>query len=150
MKPLKDTPSPLSEVAGSSDTSSRRPVVFFVDDDDGARTATSRLLREHGYEVLEAASAEEAGRLMDGFTDAIDVLLMDIVLPDGWGATLAHRLRASHPEMAVVYTTGHAVNDPVLSGALNDAPFVVRKPFTVPGILEVLREARRRGIREDD
>jgi DNA-binding NtrC family response regulator len=150
MKPLKDTPSPQAEVAASSDMPSRRPVVFFVDDDEGARAATSRLLRDHGYEVLEAASAEEAGRFIDGFTDPIDVLLMDIVLPDGWGATLAHRLRESHPEMAVVYTTGHAVNDPVLSGALNDAPFVVRKPFTVTEMLEVLREARRTGLREGD
>jgi len=116
-------------------------VIFFVDDDDGVRTVTSKILRRHGFQVLEAASAEEAGRFMEGLTEPIDVLLMDVVLPDGWGATLAQRLRELHPEMAVVYTTGYATADPVLSSALNDAPYVLRKPFTSEELIDVVRRA---------
>jgi len=120
---------------------SRPPVVFFVDDDDGVRTVTAKILRRHGFQVLEAASAEEASRFMEGLTEPIDVLLMDIVLPDGWGGTLAQRLREMHPEMAVVYTTGYAASDPVLSSALRDAPYVLRKPFTSEELMDVVRRA---------
>ncbi|HSM61077.1 MAG TPA: response regulator [Longimicrobiales bacterium] len=111
------------------DAETNTSVVFFVDDDDGVRGVYSSILRKRGYKVLEAASAEEAGRLSEVFTDGIDVLLMDVNLPDGWGATLAQRLRETHPEMVVVFTTGFADVDPILSSALADAEHVLRKPF---------------------
>ena len=119
----------------------RNPVVFFVDDEAGIRGSFSTLMRRRGFQVLEAASAEEAGRLIEIFHDPIDVLLMDINLPDGWGGTLAQALLEEHPEMVVVYTTGYASEDPILSGALNDAPYVLRKPFTSEELLNMLWEA---------
>ena len=85
---------------------SRPPVVFFVDDEEGIRSIWSLVMREHGYEVIEAGFAEEAASRIETVRGPIDVLLMDINLPDGWGASVAQRLRESHPEMTVVYTTG--------------------------------------------
>ena len=118
------------------------PVVFFVDDEDGVRRASAKVLKKNGYEVLQAGSAEEALQLIEAFEDPIDVLLMDINLPDGWGGTVAQRLVESHPEMVVVYTTGFADSDPILSSALNDAPYVLRKPFSSADLLQVLQDAR--------
>ena len=43
--------------------------------------------------------------------------------------------------MTVIYTTGYADQDPILSGALNDAPFVLRKPFSSEELLELIRRA---------
>jgi|GEM_PF-1226373 len=134
---------PMSEAQmeqGSAAPSSP-PVVFFVDDDDQLRWTTATILRKHDFEVLEAATAEEAVIRVEAFTRRIDVLLMDINLPDGWGATVAQRLSEIHPEMAVVYTTGFAETDPILSGGLNDAPYVLRKPFTAHDLLTVLEDA---------
>ena len=119
----------------------RAPVVFFVDDEPGIRGSFATLMRRRGFKVLEAGSAEEAGRLIEIYRDPIDVLLMDINLPDGWGATLAQALLEEHPEMTVIYTTGYADQDPILSGALNDAPFVLRKPFSSEELLELIRRA---------
>jgi CheY-like chemotaxis protein len=120
---------------------SRRPVVFFVDDEEGIRGIWSLVLREHGYEVVEAGSAEEAAARIETMRERIDVLLMDINLPDGWGASVAQRLRESHPEMTVVYTTGYAATDPILSGGLGDAPFVIRKPSPTEELLRVIAAA---------
>jgi DNA-binding NtrC family response regulator len=126
---------------GRAQTEGRVPVVFFVDDEAGIRGSFSTLMRRRGFQVLEAGSAEEAGRLIEIYRDPIDVLLMDINLPDGWGATLAQALLEEHPEMTVIYTTGYADEDPILSGALNDAPFVLRKPFSSEELLELIRRA---------
>jgi DNA-binding NtrC family response regulator len=120
---------------------SEAPVVFFVDDDDSVRSVYSTVMRKHGVRVLEAASAEEAGRLVEIFSEPIDVLLMDVNLPDGWGSSVAQRLSESHPEMVVVYTTGFADTDPILSGALKDAPFVLRKPFSSTELLNTIERA---------
>ncbi len=125
----------------SRDQSRRQAVVFFVDDDDSVRGVYAAILRKNGMKVLEAASAEEANRMAEAFTDAIDVLLMDIHLPDGWGASLAQTLAEIHSEMKVVYTTGFADSDPILSGALADAPFVLRKPFNAQQLIETISAA---------
>jgi len=127
--------------ARASKAPDRNPVVFFVDDEPGIRGSYATLMRRRGFQVLEAASAEEAGRLIEIFQDPIDVLLMDINLPDGWGGTLAQALLEEHPEMVVVYTTGYAQEDPILSGALRDAPYVLRKPFTSEELLNMLWDA---------
>lgn len=123
-------------------------VVFFVDDDEDVRSVTKALLERRGFTVIQAGSAEEAGRVAEAYEQPIDVLLMDINLPDGWGAVVAQRLRAHHPEMVTVYTTGFASSDPILSGGLKDAEFVVPKPFTSTELIEMLEKAIARGPEE--
>ena len=86
----------------------RRPVVFFVDDESGIRQVANRLLKKRGFDMIGAASAAEATEVIDRYEGEIDALLMDINLPDGWGAMVAQRLRSARPDMAVVYTTGVA------------------------------------------
>lgn len=119
----------------------RRPLVFYVDDDDSLRRVVRRMLERASYRYLEAADARSAAEVAEGFQDRIDVLLMDINLPDGWGASLAQTLRQSHPEMVVVYTTGYAATDPILSGGLRSMPFVLEKPFEAEDLLAIIQEA---------
>jgi DNA-binding NtrC family response regulator len=128
-------------LSGDPEAPSKPPVVFFVDDDDNIRSVFCGILRRNGIRVIEAASAEEASRLAEVFTEAIDILLMDINLPDGWGVTLAQRLSEVHSEMVVVYTTGFADSDPILSGALADEPYVLRKPFTLQQLMDTISAA---------
>ena len=123
-----------------------RGTVFFVDDDDRLRTVTCRLLKARGFTVLEAGSAERALEVLESYEGDIDVVLMDINLPDGWGASVAHRLRDVRPGMAVVFTTGYADVDPILASALNDAEFVVKKPFSTEQLVEVLERAMGGGV----
>jgi DNA-binding NtrC family response regulator len=121
--------------------SDRSPVVFFVDDEAGIRHVANRLLRKRGFEVITASSASEAERVMAEHPGEIDALLMDIHLPDGWGAIVAQRLVNARPDMAVVYTTGLAEIDPILSGGLAGAQFVIRKPFTGDQLADTLSRA---------
>ena len=91
--------------------------------------------------MIGAGTAAEALEVVENFEGEIDALLMDINLPDGWGAQVAQRLRTERPEMAVVYTTGFAEVDPILSGGLNSTEYVIRKPFTGDQLAEVLTRA---------
>lgn len=123
----------------------RRPTVFLVEDEDALRVVTKRLLWKRGFDVIEAATATEAFELIESHSGPIDVALVDINLPDGWGAMLAQRLRGVRPDMAVVYTTGFAASDPVLAAALADAKYVAHKPYTGDRLAELLRRAIREG-----
>ncbi len=119
----------------------RRPTVFFVDDEVGIRHIANRLLRKRGFDVITAASGSEAERVIEAHEGPIDALLMDINLPDGWGGMVAQRLTSARPGMAVVYTTGMAEIDPILSGGLAGAQFVIRKPFTGDQLADTLTRA---------
>lgn len=119
----------------------RPPVVFFVDDEEGIRHIASRLLRKRGFEMIGASSAAEAQEVIDRYEGEIDALLMDISLPDGWGAMVAQELRSARPGMAVVYTTGLPEIDPILSGGISGADFVIRKPFTGDQLADALERA---------
>jgi DNA-binding NtrC family response regulator len=124
-----------------SHPSHRPPVVFFVDDEAGIRHIANRLLRKRGFEVITAASGAEAEHVIERHEGEIDALLMDINLPDGWGSMVAQRLTSARPGMAVVYTTGLAEIDPILSGGIGGAEFLIRKPFTGDQLAEALTRA---------
>ncbi len=129
---------------------SRRKVVFFVDDNDDVRRTISRMLESRGYEMLLAASAAEASEVSEAFSGEIDVLLMDVNLPDGWGATVAFRLREERPNMPVLFITGFAESDPVLAGGLGAVEFVVNKPVTRDKLVAELERAMASGPRKPD
>lgn len=119
----------------------QKPVVFFVDDEAGIRRIANRLLKKRGFDMIAAGTAAEAFDVIDRFEGTIDVLLMDMNLPDGWGGRVAQRLKTSRPEMAVVYTTGLTEIDPEESGGLSGADFVIRKPFTGDQLADAVTRA---------
>jgi len=116
------------------------PTVLLVEDDDSLRRGLARSLGQAGFNVLQAGSGEEALRLAEDFTSELPAVVMDIKLPDAWGASLAQTIRSSHPELSVVYITGEAGDDPVLRSGLRDAHRVLLKPFNPKELVEILKE----------
>ena len=66
--------------------------ILNVDDDDAGRYAVSRILKQAGFEVLEAASGEEALRLVDKNPDLI---ILDVKLPDIDGFEVCRRIKSN-------------------------------------------------------
>ena len=82
--------------------------VLVVDDDDLVRTVAVDTLEDAGFDVIEAATAEEA---LDRCEERVaDVLFTDIMLSgnlDGWD--VAEQCREAHPDLPVIYTTGYSL-----------------------------------------
>ena len=108
--------------------------VLFVEDDDLVRTVGVDALEEAGFEVIEAATAEEA--LMRCEEHAADVLVTDIMLSgqlDGWD--VAEQCRQSNPTLPVVYMTGYSLRQhrPVPGSRL------LHKPWKADEMINVVR-----------
>lgn len=94
-----------------------RPTVLVVDDDDSLRTFLHRVLEEHGYHVLVAASGFAALHSFNQLLDPPILLLTDIEMPGMTGPELADHVLKLHPAMKVLFMSG------------NGAAHCLAKPF---------------------
>jgi len=111
--------------------------VLLVEDEALIAMMVSDALSEVGFEVHEAASADEALRYLGG-GGAVDVLFTDINLAGGMsGAELAQRARALKPGLPVVYASGRYGGGD-LPGRVPDSVFV-QKPYDPAAVCSLCR-----------
>jgi PAS domain S-box-containing protein len=85
--------------------------VLLVEDDEAVRSLTRRLLESFGYQVHEAASGVRALEVWRAQAEHIDLLLTDMVMPEGVnGRELAEQLLAQRSRLKVVFMTGYSPN----------------------------------------
>jgi len=82
-------------------------LVLAVDDHDEVRATTARVLRQHGFTVLEAASGVQALTISLSVGRAPDLLITEVIMPDLDGLELAGVLRRRYPLLPVLVTTGN-------------------------------------------
>lgn len=120
-------------------------LVLVVEDDPPVRSVSCRFLKRLGYEVIDAATAEEALAIMDAHR--IDVLFTDVVLPGGTnGAQLARMAVERQGHIAVLFASGYTENAIIHHGRLDEGIELVEKPFTRDQlgrrVYKVLRDKR--------
>lgn len=83
--------------------------LLVVEDDTSVRQVMVQGLRVLGYRVFEAANGQEAMALWRDHNRQIDLLLTDMVMPEGIaGLELAQRARAEKPELKVIISSGYS------------------------------------------
>lgn len=104
--------------------------MLLVEDEDAVRALALRVLRSHGYTVLEARDSGEALRLSEQHWGLIHVLVTDMVMPGMSGRQLAARLAPVRPELRVLYVSGYTDNAITHHGVLEPETPFLQKPFT--------------------
>ncbi|WP_376095408.1 PAS domain-containing protein [Roseomonas sp. CCTCC AB2023176] len=110
----------------------RGETVLVVEDEERVRALAVESLRDLGYRVLEAASAEEALPIIEG-PEPIALLFTDVIMPGMGGPRLAEIAAARRPGLRVLFATGFAEG-----GVPAGAPVLV-KPFTLDVLAARLR-----------
>lgn len=115
-----------------------RRTVLVADDDPRMVELITRVLQRDNYEILTAESGPAALAAVNG-RSTLDLLVADVMMPDMTGPELADRLRATYPDLPVLYQTGFS--DALFEGRqdLGDRSAFVEKPFTARGLLEAAR-----------
>ncbi len=112
--------------------------ILLIDDDQTVRDLLARVLQTNGYDVVTAASAEEAESIVETQTSAVALLVCDVCLPGVSGPELARRLAAGHPGLAILLMSGDPSLDRLAHDAVAAAQFI-GKPFTTKRFLETVR-----------
>jgi len=79
--------------------------ILLVDDDEQIRFAMSEVLRARGYDIIVAADGEEAAKIMQ--TTPINVVLLDIFMPERDGFETISFIRNNHPDMIIIAMSGY-------------------------------------------
>lgn len=130
----------IEESVPQADLPSGTETVLLVDDEQMVRDIAARVLRSHGYRVLEASNGAEALHVHSEWGDAIDLLLTDVVMPLMGGKELAQRLQQLRPEIKVLYMSGYTQNVILQQGALRPDVTLITKPFTSSDLVKAVRE----------
>jgi two-component system, cell cycle sensor histidine kinase and response regulator CckA len=117
--------------------------VLVVDDIRLARRIAARILSEEGYRVLEADGADEALEVLSEARGRVDLVLLDVVMPNGDGVALTKSIMAEWPEQRLLYMSAHPAEILARHGLKDlDVPFLA-KPYTRVELLTKVKAALR-------
>jgi two-component system, cell cycle sensor histidine kinase and response regulator CckA len=115
--------------------------VLVLEDQAEVRRLTGRMLRELGYNVIEATRGSEALERLRDDHETVNLVVTDVVMPEMDGRSFVEALRAAQPDLAVLYMSGYSDDELLRHGVRSgEAPFV-HKPFTVQELGRKVREA---------
>ncbi|HEU4578733.1 MAG TPA: PAS domain-containing protein [Polyangiaceae bacterium] len=113
--------------------------LLFVEDDPGVRRVGMQILAAHHYSVLVAGSGAEALELVAAAPAGIQLLVTDVVMPSMSGPELARRLRATQPQLRVLYCSGYTEDALVRQSGNESRTGFLPKPYTRETLLEKVR-----------
>ena len=114
--------------------------ILFVEDEDAVRGIAARLLRQRGYEVIEAADGEEALMLAEEHAGQIDMMISDVIMPGLDGPSLLKKARQYLGDAPVMFISGYAESD--FSDLLQDETGVsfLPKPLDIKTLAERVKQ----------
>lgn len=115
----------------------KKPVVLVVEDEVLIRMNTVEIIEDAGFDVLEAANADEAIALLEARLD-IKVVFTDIDMPGSMnGIKLAQAVRGRWPPIKIIATSGHFK---LKAGDLPDDGRFLPKPYNSKQVADILRD----------
>ncbi|HUQ48439.1 MAG TPA: ATP-binding protein [Gemmatimonadaceae bacterium] len=128
---------PLSEQESRREpgTLPRRATMLVVDDDTSVLQVVSRILRGHGYDVIQASGGDEALKIYNENPSAIHLVLTDIVMPGMTGLDLANAFEQLTPGVKILFMTGYGVERLTDRELEKGRTGLVLKPFTPTALL---------------
>jgi len=115
--------------------------ILLVEDEVALRGLTKLVLQRFGYRILEAASGVEALSVWEEHGTQIDLLLTDMVMPDGLtGRELARQLLARKPDLKVIYVSGYSMDSDGTAFRGREAGAFLQKPYQSQKLAQAVRD----------
>jgi DNA-binding NtrC family response regulator len=113
--------------------------VLIVDDEEVLRDVLDAVLRREGFEVLSAASGEEALSVLDA--EEVDLVILDVMLPGISGIDTLRAIRISNPHLPVIVITAFSSIDGAIDAMKMGAFHYIPKPFKNEEVIITVNKA---------
>src|SRR5882762_5738730 len=135
-------PPPAYKKPGGKKNRGGTETILVLEDDISVRHISVRVLRGLGYDVIEAASGNDARRLLsENGRRQVDLLLTDMVMPQTSGRRFAEALRNVHPNIKVLFISGYLEESLSAEDRREPDTFFLPKPFDSEQLAAKVREA---------
>ena len=114
--------------------------ILIVEDDEPVRKLAVRILKRHGYAVLEAHHEAEAMNFCKEWKEPIHLILVDVIMPKVSGNQLVESMKQVRKDFKVLFMSGYTDNAIVHHGVLEKGVNYIQKPFTMEGLARKVRE----------
>lgn len=117
-----------------------RETILLVEDEENVRKPLLQILEARGYNVLEAADADQAMNISKSHPGPIHLMVTDILMDGMNGVELAERLAFKRPEMKVLFATGYPAGLAERPSLTNEEAPLLKKPFSGRDLAAKVRE----------
>ena len=114
--------------------------ILLVDDEDVIIDVGHEILKTLGYEVHVARSGREAIDAYEANQDKIDMVILDMVMPDMGGGEAYDTLKKINPDIKVLLSSGYSLNGQAAEILRRGCDGFIQKPFNVTQLSQKLRE----------
>jgi CheY-like chemotaxis protein len=97
------------------------------------------MLKNLGYQVIVAASGAEAVEVISQRGDSIDLVILDMIMPEMDGGMTFDRLHAIMPNIAVLLSSGYSINGQAINIMQKGCKGFIQKPFTLSELSQKIR-----------
>lgn len=115
-------------------------MILVVEDEGGIRALVRKILKRQGYQVLEAASGDEALKVLAENGHQVDLLLTDVMMPGMNGVELSQRALLTYGALKVLFVSGYTDESVLEEGQFPPGTAFLQKPFTLGSLLGKVRE----------
>jgi len=113
--------------------------VLVIDDEAGIRDVLREILVDEGYEVFTAEDGPEGLQIVQG--ERVDLVILDVWLPNMGGIDVLKELKASRPELEVIVISGHGNIDLAVKAVKLGAYDFLEKPLSLDRVTTITKNA---------
>ncbi|MCK5322507.1 MAG: response regulator, partial [Desulfobulbaceae bacterium] len=133
-KEIQKTVETTDEIVKGAET------VLLVDDEDIILEVSCELLETIGYRVLTAGCGKESIEIYKNNRDKIDIVVLDMVMPDINGAVVYKRLKEINPDVKVLLSSGYSIDGHATEILNQGCDGFIQKPFTLQSLSRKIKD----------
>ncbi|MBW2095941.1 MAG: PAS domain S-box protein [Deltaproteobacteria bacterium] len=125
-----------------------KETLLLVDDEEMILEVASDMLKALGYRVHTADGGKEALEVYENRADEIDLVILDLIMPDMGGGAVYDRLKAMNPSLKVLLSSGYSINGQAAEILNRGCNGFIQKPFNLGELSRKLRSILESGKAE--
>jgi CheY-like chemotaxis protein len=114
--------------------------ILLIDDEETVLKVGGKVLEKMGYAVLEARSGKEALDTFSKYKAKIDLVILDLIMPDMGGGDTYDRIKEIDPRVKVLLSSGYSIEGQAGEIMKRGCDGFIQKPFTATALYEKVKE----------
>lgn len=114
--------------------------VLIVDDEGIILDVGKEMLKEMGYKVLSAGGGKEAVKVYGKHKDEIDLVIIDMIMPDMGGNEVFERIKKINPQVKTLLSSGYSMDGEATEALDQGCNGFIQKPFNISKLSLKIRE----------